>query len=114
MPIVIIPLRQSGSNNDEDSADRVEQLLRTLAMLTFGRFGQLADTTLSATEQRTYLKKPLRAYAFATSLECAQLFDLCRYKDEDVPCCELFHPVYTEHGFCYSFNGRFTDTPTTE
>lgn len=63
---------------------------------------------------KIYFRRPLRTYAFAAKVECNELFDMCRYKDEEIECCLLFHPVYTEHGLCYAFNGQYTDTPTAE
>ncbi|KAE8738754.1 hypothetical protein FOCC_FOCC015764 [Frankliniella occidentalis] len=41
---------------------------------------------------------------------CNVLLD-CAYKGElDLDCCNFFSPIFTEHGFCYTFNLRFNET----
>lgn len=45
---------------------------------------------------------------------CNETFDVCKYRDDEIKCCEHFFPVYSEHGLCYSFNPRFTDDATSE
>lgn len=97
-----------------DSADRIEAILQSLTRLSYDLFDELAHTPLTNMEIKIYLKKPLRTYAFQTKVECDEVFDVCRYKNEEMDCCKIFAPVYTEHGMCYSFNGRFTDTPNEE
>lgn len=45
---------------------------------------------------------------------CNETFDVCKYRDEEIRCCEHFFPVYSEHGLCFSFNPRYTDEATKE
>lgn len=49
----------------------------------------------------------VRQLAFTVGLKCEDLLEICKYKDEEIPCCEYFYAVYSEHGLCYSFNPRY-------
>lgn len=51
---------------------------------------------------------------FQVNVLCNQTFDVCKYRDEIIPCCEHFHPIYSEHGFCFAFNSRYIDQSDTE
>lgn len=48
------------------------------------------------------------------SVFCNETFDVCKYRDEEIRCCDHFYPVYSEHGFCFAFNPRFIDETNTE
>ncbi|KAK5644500.1 hypothetical protein RI129_005800 [Pyrocoelia pectoralis] len=37
---------------------------------------------------------------------CEKLFTQCQWKSIDYDCCTSFLPIFTENGFCYSFNSR--------
>lgn len=45
---------------------------------------------------------------------CNETFDTCKYRDEAITCCDHFHPVYSEHGFCFAFNPQFIDEANSE
>jgi len=54
--------------------------------------------------------KDLRTIALSVINRCHVLTD-CDWKGEEFPggCCPLFRPVFTENGFCYTFNSRFSE-----
>lgn len=47
-----------------------------------------------------------RALAFKLAKSCDKLFKSCRFKGEIVDCSKAFRPIFSEKGFCYSFNSR--------
>lgn len=51
---------------------------------------------------------------FQIAVFCNESLDVCKYRDEEIKCCEVFQPVYSEHGFCYGFNARYIDTANSE
>lgn len=50
----------------------------------------------------------LRSMAFDFARTCDQLFKprSCTFRGKKYQCCEIFLPIYTERGFCYTFNSR--------
>ena len=59
-------------------------------------------------------KHNLRHLAYKVGIKCEDLLEICKYKDEEISCCDYFNPIYSEHGFCYSFNARYYGTPEEE
>lgn len=49
-----------------------------------------------------------------SNIFCNDTFDTCKYRDEEIKCCEHFYPIYSEHGFCYAFNPRYIDAYDSE
>lgn len=52
-------------------------------------------------------KTTLRQLVFKVAMSCETLFYNCMFSGERIPCCDYFKPIYTERGFCYSFNSRY-------
>lgn len=50
----------------------------------------------------------LRNLAFEFALSCADIFKprTCSFRSKSFDCCKYFLPLYTELGFCYSFNSK--------
>lgn len=59
-------------------------------------------------------ERSIRDWAFRAHIPCESTLISCKYRDEDIVCCDHFQPIYTEHGFCYAFNSRFMSTATEE
>ncbi|CAH0555414.1 unnamed protein product [Brassicogethes aeneus] len=51
-------------------------------------------------------EKNLRSLVFNLMNKCEDVFDTCTWKSYNYSCCEGFFPVFTENGFCYTFNSR--------
>lgn len=49
----------------------------------------------------------LRHLVFKIAMKCTDLFHSCRFLAENISCCDYFTPLYSERGFCYSFNARY-------
>ncbi|XP_057661229.1 pickpocket protein 28-like [Diorhabda carinulata] len=43
------------------------------------------------------------------SNKCEDIFDTCHWKSTTYNCCDIFYPVFTENGFCYTFNSKHYD-----
>lgn len=56
----------------------------------------------------------LREMAFKLALRCDDFFTDCTYRGSPIPCCEYFENLYSERGFCFSFNPRYIATPNKE
>lgn len=52
-------------------------------------------------------KESLRKWAFRVAIDVDDVFKQCKFREEVKSCNEIFHPVYTERGFCFSFNSRY-------
>lgn len=50
----------------------------------------------------------IRSLAFEFALSCSNVFKprSCSFRGKAFDCCEIFLPIYTEKGFCYTFNSR--------
>jgi hypothetical protein len=49
----------------------------------------------------------LREVVFNLALSCEEVVYGCSFRGFKFPCCNHFQPVYSEQGFCYSFNARY-------
>lgn len=56
----------------------------------------------------------LRSLAFSVMVTCNETISKCKYKDEDIECCDYFKPIFTESGYCFAFNSKFRDTTDSE
>lgn len=52
-------------------------------------------------------KQNLRQLAFKVAKKCEDLLEYCEYKKDPVTCCDFFKPIYSEQGFCYTFNAKY-------
>ncbi|KAF2898253.1 hypothetical protein ILUMI_07924 [Ignelater luminosus] len=48
----------------------------------------------------------LRDFIFELMIPCEEMYEDCVWKADNYNCCKGFFPVFTESGFCYSFNSR--------
>ncbi|XP_056643889.1 sodium channel protein Nach-like [Diorhabda sublineata] len=51
----------------------------------------------------------MRQLAYNISNKCEDIFDTCHWKSTTYNCCDIFYPVFTENGFCYTFNSKHYD-----
>lgn len=60
----------------------------------------------------------LRRLIFLVAMKCKTLFDedgdekLCKYRGMRIKCCDVFKPLFSDHGFCFSFNPRYIERQT--
>lgn len=88
----------------------VLEFLQNLAGLSYASAGKLLSSYLAAKSEYDFSKLDVRKTIFQLTLSCNATLSECRYKDEEIDCCEHFYPVFTEHGYCFIFNGRYNDT----
>ncbi|KAF5285681.1 hypothetical protein FQR65_LT13066 [Abscondita terminalis] len=87
------------ANNTKELEDFLEKLsvLSFSTLVEFKQFvnkGYIPDST------------KLKNFIFEFLNPCHEIFESCLWKNEDYDCCKGFFPVFTETGFCYSFNSR--------
>ncbi|XP_019871698.2 sodium channel protein Nach [Aethina tumida] len=51
-------------------------------------------------------EKNLRDFIFQLMIKCENVFEKCIWKTIIYSCCNVFFPVFTEIGFCYTFNSE--------
>jgi acid-sensing ion channel, other len=93
--------------------------LAILPNLTYENFGTAYALYKEALEidsnaEKSLQKTSLRELAFKLAMKCEDLLSLCSYRGESIPCCEYFDTIYSEHGFCFSFNPRYIGLPDEE
>lgn len=74
----------------------------------------LTSETVSGEYERDNGQSTLRQVVFRLAILCEDLLYDCKFLDADIPCCDFFKPVYSERGFCYSFNSWFTGSASGE
>lgn len=52
-------------------------------------------------------KHSLRKWAFMVAINVDEVFTQCKFREEIKNCSEIFRPIYSERGFCFSFNSRY-------
>lgn len=113
---------ESGGENTEDGEDNgvnnnedyYQQVLKALPALSYDTFGSIHEAALNLSQKVEMRDKNLRQLAFQVGIKCDELLEICKYKDEEITCCEYFMPLYSEHGLCYSFNTRYYSTADNE
>lgn len=95
----------------DEGSEKYEPFLEMLTRLSYDTVNDLYNLSLNFTDAwMTVDKVSLRKHAFAVVADCDDIFDVCKYKDDEIPCCKHFLPIYIEHGFCFAFNTRYKDT----
>ncbi|TDG40555.1 hypothetical protein AWZ03_013028 [Drosophila navojoa] len=102
---------KSLANYDADKAHQITPFLDQLTSLNFDNIGE-AEKLAEGIPPEQLAEHTLREWAFRAQIPCESTLISCKYRDEDIVCCDHFHPIYTEHGFCYAFNSRFMSTAT--
>lgn len=92
----------------EDNYGEYVPLLEMLPRLSYDTVDiayEVINSTKAAFDNEP--KTSLRKLAFKVAMKCEDLFHSCLYRGEEISCCDYFSPIYSERGFCYSFNARF-------
>ncbi|CRK90740.1 CLUMA_CG004432, isoform A [Clunio marinus] len=99
---------------DDETFGEFIPVLEALPRLTFDTFAKTYEAVFNMSDEVDLTKISLRQLAFKVPVKCEDLLEICKYKDEEISCCEYFLPIYSEHGFCYSFNTRYYGTSMEE
>jgi acid-sensing ion channel, other len=98
------PLNEGNQTYDYD--DNHEEYLKLIETLT--------SETVSEEYQKDNGKSTLRQIMFNLGMLCEDLIYDCNFRGNDISCCSFFKPVYTERGFCFSFNARYIGAANNE
>jgi len=113
-PVAVNQASRTFVAGNDDNFDEYISVLKTLPELTYPTLSNTYEAILNMSDESNAKTRDLRELAFKVAIKCDELFSLCKYKDEEISCCDSFLPLYTENGFCYSFNARYFGTPATE
>ncbi|XP_017777841.1 PREDICTED: sodium channel protein Nach-like [Nicrophorus vespilloides] len=88
---------------DVDDKEKLKDFIVKLTQLSYTTINSFKDYTESH-----YLAEDvnLKAFVFKLMNPCDDILTECMFKSRSYNCCENFFPVFTESGYCYSFNSR--------
>uniref|UniRef100_A0A336MSG0 CSON005221 protein n=1 Tax=Culicoides sonorensis TaxID=179676 RepID=A0A336MSG0_CULSO len=89
---------------------KYNDFLERIPRLSYRTMEHFYEALSNISDEEAVKKANFRQIAFMTAISCNNTFTSCKYKDEDIDCCEYFKPMYSENGFCYIFNGKYKDT----
>ena len=101
-----MPCRRTWKDADETKRAYYEAFLVALANISYDSL----DALLPYTEDADLPQHGLKEIVFEVVSRCHVLVECAWKGDAELNCCPYFRPIFTEHGFCYSFNLRFTET----
>lgn len=90
----------------------LEEFLSAIPNFSYGSDG-LKSFVFSDVVRRDVHRLALadpRALAFQLASSCYDVLRSCKFSNKEFDCCDVFLPIYSEHGFCYSFNSRVYGT----
>lgn len=93
---------------DKDNYEEYVLLLEMLPKFSYENLDMMYEIVLNMTVNlEPVYQTTLRQLVFKVAMKCDDLFYACSYRGEEIPCCDYFTPLYSERGFCYSFNARY-------
>lgn len=94
--------------NVGDNYEEYVPLLEMLPKFSYENLDKMYEIVANTTAKLdSILATSLRQLAFKVAMKCDDLFYACSYRGEEISCCEYFTPLFSERGFCYSFNARY-------
>ncbi|XP_034490359.1 sodium channel protein Nach [Drosophila innubila] len=97
------------TNYDTEKAQAFAPFLDLLTSLNYDNIRD-AELLAKSIPSELLSESSIRDWAFRAQISCENTLISCKYRDEDIVCCDHFEPIYTEHGLCYAFNSRFKST----
>ncbi|XP_044755808.1 sodium channel protein Nach-like [Coccinella septempunctata] len=89
---------------EKDQLRKFLEFSTTLSYDNLREIGPYTKLNLSSVE------KSFKKVMYSLMNKCEDVFESCEWKSKPYNCCEGFFPVFTESGFCYSFNSRHHET----
>ncbi|XP_037027868.1 sodium channel protein Nach isoform X2 [Bradysia coprophila] len=101
---------------DQEAALKIDPFLQLLTYLSYENIETAYDMVknFSKLEIQNFNKRSIKSFVSEVVLFCNETFKVCKYKDEEISCCDNFQPIFTENGFCFSFNSRYRETNNKE
>lgn len=90
----------------EDNYVEYIPVLEMLTTLSYDNFN-LLQSAISVAKVKLNNIENLRNMAFKVAMKCEDLLETCKFRGEEITCCEYFTTIYTERGFCFAFNARY-------
>ena len=105
-------MKKTGIRNNKE----IEELLHAIPNFTYGSKGLKAVILTDESSNDVYRLKnnDLRSLAFQLVQSCSEVFETCTFKGKVIDCCSAFLPLFSEHGFCFTFNSKVFATPNEE
>ncbi|KAJ1532259.1 hypothetical protein ONE63_000875 [Megalurothrips usitatus] len=91
---------------DEEKRAYYDGFLTALANISYDSLAALQPYVDDATLPQTDLKQ----IVYEVVSRCHVLVECAWKGDMELDCCPFFTPIFTENGFCYTFNMRFNET----
>jgi acid-sensing ion channel, other len=109
-------IEKLGTNSNE--SEEIKEFLKAIPNFSFGIEG-LRSVVLSTAAKKIVDHQisisDVRTLAFKLAKSCDDVFKQeCKFKNDKISCCDVFQPVYSEHGFCYAFNSKVYGTEKEE
>jgi acid-sensing ion channel, other len=106
------------ANNNYDYVE-LFPFFRIFAGLSYDNLGDADSIYTEALKidshiDKKFQKVTFREMAFNLALGCDSFLSQCTYRGVPIQCCENFENLYSEHGFCFSFNPRYIGLPDKE
>lgn len=100
------------SNYDSDTQEVNIILLQNITRLSYDNLKEFTEFNLKNYNAikdsiTKWDKETLRKFAFNVAIDVDDVFDLCKFRAEFKDCKEIFQPIYSERGLCFSFNARY-------
>lgn len=100
------------SNYDDDVNDPNMILLQNITRLSYDNLKEFTEFSLQNYNAikdsiKNWNKQTLRKWAFNVAIDVDDVFNLCKFRAELKDCREIFQPIYSERGLCFSFNPRY-------
>lgn len=97
-------------NHESSAYEPSVMLLKNLTRLSYENLKDFIIskyTSVIKPSETNWNKQSLRKWAFSVVIDVDDVFTQCKFREEFKNCTEIFHPIYSERGFCFSFNSRY-------
>ncbi|KAJ8920125.1 hypothetical protein NQ315_011782 [Exocentrus adspersus] len=95
---------------ERNATDQKEiEFFKHLTQLSYGSWKNFVSnysSLLNSTDFQRVASYRIKDVVFNLANTCEEVFEQCYWKLAPYNCCDGFFPVFTENGFCYTFNSR--------
>lgn len=96
------------ASNDPEAYEANWVLLENITLLSYDNLKEFSELYEKNHKDFTeWHKKGIRERAFQIAIKVDEVFDKCKFRAEYKDCGEVFQPIYSERGLCFSFNPRY-------
>lgn len=97
---------------ENDAYDPNVILLENITRLSYENLKEFAEFSLKhmnviKPDITNWNKETLRKWAFSTAIDVDDVFMECKFREKNTTCADILQPIYSERGFCFSFNSRY-------